>query len=458
MMHRMQQGFGRLGRAVARVRHGRTAKSAALLFAASLALVASIASAQGFPNIARTEGELLAGPIAPEQGRTAIIAWHGDRIVTVPEAPGSQPGADVQMRVVNIADPENPQVTHLPVHASGFHAHGYFHYGDYLYVGPHCMTADLQPCDTGTPIWGNALRIGGPGMAIGDSQLRRSDIESSGGLPVGGIDKSGAQSPWGVRDFWTYNSVEGNTFLGVRRSLASYIYDWPNGGTPNGPAVTATWDHLGETGVIGFPFIMGNILIYAADMTGTGVAAYDISDLSNPILLDVLREENPGGYWPEVYGHYVFFPRRDGEGGAGSSAGFMVVDFEDPTNLRVVADRNLPGSNQYVTFQDEYAFMNRYKIDMRTFDVALELATVPGVIDASQFALPMGNLLATGRLRHGRPRPRHLGAPGRAGHARPLRRLPRAAARPDELLDPLPDHDSPFRRRCARRPSWMASR
>jgi YVTN family beta-propeller protein len=322
--------------------------------------------------------------------------------VSVPEAPGSQPGADVLMRVVNIADPANPQVTLLPARASGFHAHGYFQSGAYLYVGPHCLSGALTPCNGTWPhdVWGNSLRIGGAGTAIGDSVLRRADIESETGLLLGSYQKAGAQAPWGVNDFWSYNTVSGNAFLAVRRNN-EWVYDWANGGAPVGPAVKASWDHLGLTGVTGFPFIMGNILIWASDQAGTGIATYDISDLSNPVLLDVLKEGNIGGYWPEIYGHYVFFPRRDGEGGPGSQAGFMVVDFSDPTNLRIAASRNLPGGNQYVTFQDEYAFMNRYKIDMRTFDVVLELATglqPDGVtkIDASQFALPVGNLVVTG--------------------------------------------------------------
>ena len=58
-----------------------------------LALIVAPAVAQDFPNVARVPGELLAGPIAPEQGRTAIVAWHGGRVVSVPEGPGSQPGA-----------------------------------------------------------------------------------------------------------------------------------------------------------------------------------------------------------------------------------------------------------------------------------------------------------------------------------------------------------------------------
>jgi len=357
------------------------------------------AEAQGFPNVPRVPGELIAGPIAPEQGRTAIVCWHGDRIVSVPEAPGSQFGADLRIRVVNIEDLDGagPQVTLVPASASGFHAHGYYHSGDYLYIGPHCLGESLDPCNGTYPhdVWGNAFRIGGAGTPIGDSTLRRADIDSETGLLLGSVQRAGAQSPWGLNDFWTYNAIGGDMWLGVRRNN-EWIYDWGNGGAVTGPGVKAQWDHLGLTGVTGFPFIMGNILLVASDQAGSGVASYDISDLSNPVLLDVLKEGNPGGYWPEVYSHYIFFPRRDGEGGVGSQAGYMVVDFSDPTDLRVVANRNVEGSNQYVTFQDEYAFMNRYKIDMRTFDVALELETVPGVIDASQFALPVGNLVITG--------------------------------------------------------------
>lgn len=176
------------------------------------------AFAQTFPNVARTPGELLAGPVSPEQGRTAIIAWHGERIVTVPEIPGSQQGADVYMRVVNLVDPANPQVTVFPARATGFHAHGYFQSGPYLYVGSHCMNASHQPCNGTWPhdIWANSLRIGGAGLAIGDSQLRRADIEGETGLLLGGYGKLAAQAPWGVNDFWTYNTIGGDAFLAVR--------------------------------------------------------------------------------------------------------------------------------------------------------------------------------------------------------------------------------------------------
>ncbi len=367
-------------------------------------------SAQGFPNVARTPGELLAGPIAPEQGRTAIVAWHGERIVSVPEPPGSQPGADVDMRIVDISDIDlmtdwtddsHIQVTHIPAGTGGFNSHGYFKSGPYLYVGGHCLSGDLSECDGSDNQYRDSFVINGTGPTFANSNLSRASMQDDNGLAIGTYSRSGAQSPWGVRMWWSYGDVEGDAWLGVRRDPNDYLHDWTNGGAPTGPALQSTWDHLSDTGVIGFPFIMGNILIYASDQTGTGVATYDISDPTNPVLLDVLKEENPGGYWPEIYGSYIFFPRRNNEGGPGSQSGFMVVDYSDPTDLRVIADRNLEGSNQYVTFQDEYAFMNNYKIDMRTFEPVLELdmsiREPEGIdLDASQFALPVGNLVITG--------------------------------------------------------------
>jgi len=364
---------------------------------------ASLASAQGFSNVARTPGELLAGPIDPQMGRAAIVAWHGERIVVVPEEPGSQNGALTQMRVVDIGNLASPQVTALGSRAGGVHAHGYFQSGAYLFVGGHCTSADgLSACvGNAGEFFANSLRIGGAGTAIAGSQLRRANMEEEIGLYLGSYERMATQAPWGANDYWTYSALDATSYFGIRRGAADYIYG--PGEIPNGPGVRQTWNHRGMTGnVRGFAFLIGNILIYASDQSGSGVATYDVSDPDQPpVLLDVLHAENPGGYWPEIYGHYIFFPRRSPgdeglQGSLDSNAGFMVVDFEDPTDLRVVADRDLPGSNQYVTFQDEFAFMNNYKIDMRTFEPVLTLATNSTTLDASQFALPVGNLVVTG--------------------------------------------------------------
>ena len=61
----------------------------------------------GFPNVARTPGERIAGNIAPNQGRTAIIAYHNGVLFTVPEAPSSNPGSDLQVRTWDISTPAN---------------------------------------------------------------------------------------------------------------------------------------------------------------------------------------------------------------------------------------------------------------------------------------------------------------------------------------------------------------
>jgi cytochrome c peroxidase len=370
----------------------------------SFTLLSGVA-AQGFPNVPRTPGELLAGPVAPEMGRAAIVAWHGQRIVTVPEGPGSiVPPHDVRMRITDISDPTNPQVTVLGTYSGGaIHAHAYFQSGNHLFVGGHCTSANgLNPC-SGSPgeFFANALRIGGPGVNLGSSNLQRATIEEDIGLYLGSYDRMGTQAPWGANDYWTYGALDATSYLGIRRGAADYIYG--PGEVPNGPGVRQTWNHRGMTGnVRGFAFLMGNILIYASDQSGSGVATYDVSNLNAPpVLLDVLHEENPGGYWPEIYSHYIFFPRRSAveeglQGLLDSNAGFMVVDFADPTELRVVANVDLPGSNQYVTFQDEYAFMNNYKISMETFEPVLTLATNNVTLDASQFALPVGNLVVTG--------------------------------------------------------------
>ena len=137
------------------------------------------------------------------------------------------------MRVVSLEnlDSTGPDVTIVPASASGFHAHGYYKTGAHLFVGPHCLGDALDPCNGSYPhdVWGNALRIGGAGTAIGGSQLRRADIDGETGLLLGSVQRAGAQSPWGLNDFWTYNSIVGDMWLAVRRNN-DWVYDWGNGG------------------------------------------------------------------------------------------------------------------------------------------------------------------------------------------------------------------------------------
>ena len=286
-------------------------------------------------------------------------------------------------------------------------AHGYFKSGDYLIVGPNWPPE--------TP-W--SFRTDGPGA------VERVEFP---GLQGAGV-RGNLFQPWFAGPtYWSYNEVEGDAVLeldGVQ---------------------LATWDHLGTTGVIGHPFILGDLLIFASDQSRTGVATYDISDPSNPVLLDVLTTGGPGGYWPELWGGdgklYAVFPYRIG------GNGFRVAELTDPTDLQFVADVPLPGDEaMYAQFQDEYAFIADHKIDMRTFSSVLFLDGANVVrpsdggtgVSTSQFVPAAGQ---PADLRRHRPHSGHgdLGPPGRARHPRTVSGLPHPPGRARQLPHRRPD-------------------
>ncbi|MEE4175460.1 MAG: Ig-like domain-containing protein [Xanthomonadales bacterium] len=326
-------------------------------------LMVTNALAQGVPNVVRTPGELISGPNAPEAGRTAVIAFHGDMLITFPEAPGSPPG-DYQVRAWDISDPANPQVTQvLGPTRHGFMAHGFMKTGERLTSG-------------------YTFEVDGAGVV--------SESSNALDFPWLGWGHSGMSRPWGVTDFWSY----GDTGQPAEIHL--------DGRWNTEPA--AVFDPVGATGVIGHAFVFGTTLYYASDQSRTGIAAWDVSDPSDPQLLDVLTDGSVGGYWPDPVGVngrlYFFFPRNQ------PSGGYAVVDATDPTDLQLVADVPVEGNPNYAQFQDEYAFTERYKIDMRTFQVVLALDEAGDTrggppIDTSQWSLPVGNLVITGGLYRG---------------------------------------------------------
>jgi len=342
----------------------------ALTLAAASAFALGPDVTPGFPNVPQTAGAILSGLNAPQQGRTAIIAYHNGVLFTVPEVPSSQPGADFIVRTWDIANPRQPVVrntwgiTPMPINA-----HGYFHSGQYLVLGSNWPPGGEWSFVPG-PTPGSVQRTSFPGLTCAGTR----------GCLFG---------PWFIADtYWSYNEVSGN---------AEIYRDWNR---------LSSWDHLGLTGVIGHPFLLGDLLIFASDQSRTGVATYDVSDPRNPVLLDVLTTGGPGGYWPELWGNdgelYIVFPYNTG------GNGFRVVDATDPSNLRFVTDRALPGdASMYIQFQDEFAFMGSHKVDMRTYESVLYLdgantprPNQPGQvgIDTSQFLLPLGNLLVTGGI------------------------------------------------------------
>ncbi|MEM9533735.1 MAG: hypothetical protein AAGA23_22640, partial [Pseudomonadota bacterium] len=192
------------------------------------------ATPQGIPNVARPgqAGNLLAGPVAPEMGRLAVIAWHGDYLFTLPEIPGGPPG-DWVVRAWDLSNPNNPlQRSITPVTGDndgsslvtrhGFMAHGFIKTGDILSSGRAFRVVGGNPEETGNV---NFRMLGW----------------THGGMSV----------PWGATNYWSYGETD---------ELAELYLDLPYGATPD-----AVFDPVGQTGVIGHPFIFGTTLYYASD-------------------------------------------------------------------------------------------------------------------------------------------------------------------------------------------------
>ena len=369
-----------------RLEHIRGPRAARIaVVAVGLWLCASAADAQGpgFANVPRQKGELLVGPIAPSIGRTAVLAYHQGLLLANPESPGSAPGSDLQSRAFDISDPANPVATVVPFLGanSSIAAHGYWQEGPYLRgLNGGDVTVEL---------------VGGVARFVQRNAPGRFHFPQVPGTSIPWVGRGLMFQPFQTQMWWSYGATnhDGVLFRGAQQ--------------------LAMWDHIGQTGVIGHPFLLGNVLYVASDQSETGIAAYDISPSLDvpgtpPTLIGLLKDP-VGGYWPEIWGGngklLILFPARNG-------GRFMVADVTDPSAMRVVADRQLPngGDPSYAQFQDGYAFMDRYKLDMRN-DFAVDLVLdAPGHgIDVSQFGLPIGNLVVTGGIDTNWPAPASQG-------------------------------------------------
>lgn len=190
-------------------------------------------------------------------------------------------------------------------------------------------------------------------------------------------------------------------------------FRWPQYGAANGKAWIYRadqlvggmgWDLTGS-GVIGTSLLVGNLLFVISDETFQGVAAWDLSPMFRspaepPILLDKL-DGVIGGYLPAVWRNYLVIP-TDGK--------LQLVDFSDPANLVYVGEVTVPagtnnGGQDYVQFQDEFAFYLGSKVNLETRQVVLRLdatgnsrpaGSLTGPLNSTQYMMPVGNLLVTG--------------------------------------------------------------
>jgi len=339
-------------------------------------LGASVAQGQGIPQSTRTPGELVWSAVGG--GRNAIAAYIGNgRMLAVPMESGSPSGSDLLPRLLNLSNPSSPTVAFMPEmgRGSALAAHGYYHEGTStgpIFAGPsgqnYSFEWRLNP-STGilTNVWGQDARM--------YAYLGANYPEWPGfGLRF---------QPFISAMWWNYNATTNSGILYKRQTHLS------------------TWDHIGLTGVIGHPVLVGNTYYVLGDSSQTGIAAYRINNVlenpgtTQPELLGVLNAP-VGGYHPNIFGLngrlYVFFPNRT----SGGSDRFSIADITDPTNMFVVAERAIPGEQDigYVNFQDNFAFTGPYKIDLENpnYPVALQFNTTPATM-MNQFVVPIGNMV-----------------------------------------------------------------
>lgn len=232
-----------------------------------------------------------------------------------------------------------------------------------------------------------------------------------------GVNDTNAMMPAADRFGTIQTSPEG---AGLHRIYYPWAlpFNWIQYGPSSGSArlwradqLLAEWEPLADHGVAGTSILLGNLLFVISDASMLGVAVYDIGPVFDtppqpPMLLD--KFTGPvGAYIGAVWENYLVLT-----GGFDRNMMF-VLDYSDPTDLRLVATLNLAGTPAlnagtnvpYVQTQDEHVFVRRHKINMETLSVALELdevgnnrpaGSVSGQLDVSQYTLPLGNLLISG--------------------------------------------------------------
>lgn len=202
--------------------------------------------------------------------------------------------------------------------------------------------------------------------------------------------------PWATPFNWLqYGPTEGNARL------------W------RADELLAEWSPLAEHGVAGNSILIGNLLFVASDASMQGVVVYDIAptfeDPPQPLqLLDKLSGA-VGGYLAAVWENYLVL-----SGGSDMDRTF-IIDYTDPTNLRLVKTFDFSGDDAlnagtavpYVQTQDEFMFTRRHKVNMETLEIVLEFDevgnnrpgnSIGGVLDVSQYTLPIGNLMLSGGI------------------------------------------------------------
>jgi len=278
-----------------------------------------------------------------ERGRTAILQTVGPILLNLPEKPGTS-ADNINLRNVdtawNLQNLLNPTlIGEINCDANGnncnagqaVHAHGVYtrfvNGQGYLYGNLGWQEGRFAYYDPSQP----TLR----------DQVRRTS--NTGSAVAFGGEYSSQTSQFNAKDFWVYNTevlshqqliTEASREMSPaeidklsRLGISDQYPVW------KGAHASDVWDHLGLTGVTGFSFFSGSLMITASDQQNTGLAIYDIANLDSNTKPTLLI----GGYWVEPYGaNKVVYSARSGS--TRNYPAMYVVDFEDPRNPKLTCE------------------------------------------------------------------------------------------------------------------------
>jgi len=352
------------------------------------------------PNIDYgSQGDFIT-KIGTEYGRAANLTLVGPLLVNLPEAPGSTSNGipyQAESTVWDLTDLTQPSLIRSLTCSGCYLGQPIFAHATVIRFDNN--DAYLYTREGSTGYSGDHLSFDPLGATSNDQAVASS-------LNWGYVPLSYTMmfSPYHVRRWWDY---------GDNPSGLQYIRD-PSRVLPASEPERwlgeyfVQWDHLGLTGVTGFAAWLGNLLVMSSDQQSTGMAIYDVSGFKNGTLPRLLSTFQPtltepdgnqvglGGYWMEPYGttKMVWAARTHSTTPVRNYPALFIVDFEDPTQPRLTcelyfnqdpndpADGDRSSDPMYVNFQDQYAYVDHFKVDIN----ACENAYSDGIITAQEFS------------------------------------------------------------------------
>jgi hypothetical protein len=176
------------------------------------------------------------------------------------------------------------------------------------------------------------------------------------------------------------------------------IYDVSN---PAAPALVRSVDIPTITGFrCASVYVLGNLLVVSASLTN-GIATFDLSDPTNPLLISVFRGDTGAStYTSWLSGNRLY--------GGGQTGGLYIYDLVDPQNITLVERVTaLGGTPRYPVLQDEFIHLGnlgnghyqKLRIDTVPAQVVADVAMPApsgGGIASTEIAIPIGNLVFVG--------------------------------------------------------------